>query len=315
MTEYNTLPRISCLLPVYNGERFIDEAVRSILNQSLGNFELVIVDDGSTDGTTSRLQYFADHDPRVRVVRQRNGGIVSALNRGLSECRGTYIARMDADDVAEPDRFAFQADYLDTHPHCVLVGGFATSVRENGSPAERTTGGRHSTTDLSVFPPRIAVSMHPLIMVRHAALVEIGGYRGDFAHAEDYDLFIRLARLGTIDNPDRNVLLYRRHEGAISVRYMATQERNAARVEVDAIVEAGYPSVPDWLFEPYVRLRIWRRAQSVDPQRAVRMLRAVIRDLLTPAPRTLVSSGFLRLRAIIFWNLIRFGLRYWRTSR
>jgi glycosyltransferase involved in cell wall biosynthesis len=135
-------PKVSCLLPVYNGEQFIEEAVRSLLAQTLKNFELVVVDDGSTDSTPRKLAALNAEDQRLRILRQANGGIVAALNAGLGLCRAGYIARMDADDVAAPDRFEFQADYLDRHPGCVLVGGVARSNLPLQAVA-RTTGGRH----------------------------------------------------------------------------------------------------------------------------------------------------------------------------
>ena len=297
-----SVPRVSCLLPVYNGAAFIEEAVRSIQRQSFTDFEVVVVDDGSTDATPEILARIAADDARVRVHRQANGGIVAALNAGLRLCRGEYVARMDADDMALPDRFAVQVRHLDTHPKCVLVGGVAKEVAPDGSTESRTTGGRHRLTDLSVFPPKVAVSMHPLIMVRRAALVEVGGYRSDFPHAEDYDLFIRLAKLGTIENPDEDVLIYRRHEGAISLKHLELQERSAALAEVEACMAfrqaqgAGAKAIPAWVVEPYVRFRILRRYFSVDRSKADALLPKVIRDIGDLSPKTLLSRDYWTLR-------------------
>lgn len=297
--QTSTAPRISCLLPVYNGEAFLEEAIGSILAQTFTDFELVVVDDGSTDSTPEILAALAAKDPRVRIVRQANGGIVAALNAGLAVCRGEYVARMDADDIALPHRFQFQLDYLDGHPGCVLVGGVAKSLKADGSIGGRTTGGRHQRTDLTCFPPKVAVSMHPLITVRREALLAIGGYRSDFPHAEDYDLFIRLSKLGGIDNPDEDVLIYRRHEGAISLKHLETQERSAAMAELNAI--GG--EFPNWLVEPYVRLRIWRRYLGVDRAKADRLLPRLIGDALTLKPQTLASSRYWGLRTRIAGSL------------
>ena len=297
-------PRISCLLPVYNGEAFLEEAIKSILGQTFTDFELVVVDDGSTDSTPAILAALAAKDPRVRIVRQANGGIVAALNAGLAACRGEYVARMDADDIALPHRFQFQLDYLDAHPGCVLVGGVAKSLKSDGSIGGRTTGGRHQRTDLTCFPPKIAVSMHPLITVRREALLKVGGYRSDFPHAEDYDLFIRLSKLGGIDNPDEDVLIYRRHEGAISLKHLETQERSAAMAEMDAISPGAASDVPAWLIEPYVRLRIWRRYLGVDRAKADRMLPRLIADVLTPKAQTLLSARYWGLRTRIAGSLV-----------
>lgn len=309
-------PRISCLLPVYNGEAFLVEAVDSILAQTYRDFELVVVDDGSRDATPDILRAFAEKDDRVRVVRRENGGIVAALNTGLSASRGEYVARMDADDVSLPGRFQFQLDYLDAHPGCVLVGGFARSLKPDGSFDGRTTGGRHLRTDLSCFPPRVAVAMHPLIMVRRAALLEVGGYRSTFPHAEDYDLFLRLSKLGTIDNPDRDLLIYRRHEGAISLKHLETQERSAALAEVQAIAgESTGAEVPAWLLEPYIRLRIWRRYRSVDRAKADAMFPRLLADAASLRLRALTSGRYWGLRTRILGSILAAGVRDARRRR
>ena len=304
--EATASPRISCLLPVYNGEEFLVEAVRSILDQTYRNFELVIVDDGSSDRSPEILAALAAEDGRIRVVRRENGGIVAALNTGLAICRGEYVARMDADDIALPDRFQFQLDYLDANPKCVLVGGVAQSLKPDGSFAGRTTGGRHRRTDLSAFPPKIAVSMHPLITVRREALLAIGGYRSAFPHAEDYDLFIRLSKLGGIDNPDKDLLIYRRHEGAISLKHLETQERSAALAEMDAIAgdRTPPPEFPAWLLEPYIRLRIWRRYLGADRAKAAAMLPQLVRDATTLRLETLFSGRYWGLRTRIAGSML-----------
>lgn len=291
-------PRVSWLIPVYNGEAFLAEAMDSVLAQDFSDFEVVAVNDGSTDRTGELLAGYAARDPRVRVIAQPNGGIVSALNAGLAQCRGEIVARMDADDVALPRRLSFQVGYLDAHPGCVLVGGYAVSRNATGEITHRTNGGRHRRTDLSVFPPRVCVSMHPLITLRRDALEAVGGYRADHPHAEDYDLFIRLAAFGTLDNPEEDVLVYRRHEGAISIRHVEMQERSAAMAEVEAIARAG-GSLPDWLVDAYVRLRIFRRYNRVDPAKARARLGRALADLLQLRPASLFDRRYLRLRAIL----------------
>ncbi|KQT51002.1 hypothetical protein ASG43_07095 [Aureimonas sp. Leaf454] len=283
-------------MPVYNGERFLAEAIDSILRQTLVDFELIIINDGSKDGTASILEEKQRSDSRIRIINQLNGGIVSALNAGLAECRGEYIARMDADDISMPGRFAFQAHYLDTHPGCVLVGGVATTRELGETASERVTGGPHKRTDLTVFPPKIAVSVHPLIMVRRTAFEVLGGYRAEFPHAEDYDLFIRLAELGTLDKPDEVVLIYRRHEDAISIRNIELQERSAARAEIFAIAETGQGPVPEWLFEAYVRYRILRRYKRVDARRIEPLIRQAWRDLFDLTPTRVFSRRYSQLR-------------------
>lgn len=286
-------PRVSCILPVFNGENYLAEAVQSILNQSFGDFELIVIDDGSSDATPDILREFARQDSRVRVIRQVNGGIVAALNNGLAAAQGEYVARMDADDIALRHRFAFQVDYLDRHPGCAIVGGLAMEFRDDGTELGLVCGGRHKRTNLRVFPPRIAVATHPLIMTRRRILTALGGYRGDFAHAEDYDLFIRAAAFGTIDNPPEKLLMYRRHDGAVSVKHLDVQERNAARAEVSAMA-AG--EMQPWLLDPYIRFRIWRRCSVMGIERARTLLPLVLADILSLRRERLWSSRYFSLR-------------------
>jgi len=306
MTASAPSPRVSWLIPVYNGESFVREAIESVLAQDYADFEVVIVNDGSTDGTREILAEYEASDRRIKLIDKPNGGIVSALNEGLRHCSGEYLARMDADDIAMPRRLRLQVDHLDRNPDCVIVGGSAISVDREGRPVARTTGGRHSQTDLSVFPARVSVSMHPLITLRKEALLAIGGYRSSYPHAEDYDLFLRLAPFGTVENPKEDMLIYRRHEDAISIRNMEAQERSSALAEAEAIACAGYVPVPPPLLESYVRLRIFRRYLRLDSNVAKAMLPQVMRDLIGASPTTWFDRRHLRLRAIIAANLVKY---------
>ncbi|MEL6482851.1 MAG: glycosyltransferase [Pseudomonadota bacterium] len=299
------MPLISVVMPVYNGEMFLDDAIQSVRTQTLTDFELIAVDDGSSDATPDILARHASDDARLRVHRQANTGIVGALNAGLARARGRYIARMDADDLCLPHRFERQAAYLDTTPEAVLVGGLAETMDATGRPLAVVSGGPHRKTDLSRFPPRVAVSLHPLIMVRREAFEEIGGYRSGFPHAEDYDLYLRLARLGRLDNPPEVMLRYRKHDGAISQRNIARQERSAALAEIDAIaVDRGTPTpaepqalgIAPETFEAYVRYRIWRRLQDYFPDEAARARRGVLGDILRPVRLADAVHARLRLR-------------------
>src|SRR5688572_25740567 len=115
-------PTVSVVMTVYNTERYVREAVESILGQTFRDFEFIIIDDGSTDSAPAILREYADRDPRIRLVSRPNTGIVRAANEGIALARGNYLARMDSDDVALPHRFEKQVRYLNEHPACVLVG-------------------------------------------------------------------------------------------------------------------------------------------------------------------------------------------------
>ena len=303
-------------MPVHNGERYLDEALSSVLAQGFSDFEVVAVDDGSTDGTSGILSGAARRDARVRVVSIPNGGIVAALNRGLLECRGEYIARMDSDDVCLPDRFLKQAAYLDDNPDCVLVGGFAQGITADGNDLGRVSAGPHGRTDLEAFPPKVALSIHPLVMFRRAAMLALGGYRDGYPHAEDYDLFLRLQRLGSIDNPDWIVLKYRRHGSAVSQAHLEVQERAAALSEMDAIARAGRDrdapertrrpvdeeallreaGVSRATFDAYVAYRIWRRRAAGHLDGVPADTRRVLASVFTLRASTLTDAKYASLR-------------------
>ena len=128
------LPIASVLMPVYNGEAYLREAVESVLGQTETNIELVAVDDGSTDSSRAILRQFALQDPRVRVFEEEHKGLVATLNRGLDVARARYICRLDADDIAMPDRIEKQVRFLDAHEDYVLVGGQVTIIDKAGEP-------------------------------------------------------------------------------------------------------------------------------------------------------------------------------------
>ena len=177
-------------MPVYNGEACLRESLESILGQTLDDFELVVVDDGSTDSTWSILRQYAGRDGRVILDRhERNLGIVAALNRGLSLARGRYIARQDADDVSLPVRLSAQTEFLESHREVGLLGSFYYRLFANGErvlrrPPEEDTLIRWRLLFGNVW-------CHASIMLRRSTLLELDEPRyRDFPHAEDYDLWL-----------------------------------------------------------------------------------------------------------------------------
>jgi glycosyltransferase involved in cell wall biosynthesis len=221
------MPRVSVVLPVHNGEDQLQAAVESILAQTLDDLELIVIDDGSTDRTPALLQQFAERDPRVRVCRQDHGGIVAALNRGAGLARAAYLARMDADDIAVPDRLAKQAAFLDANPDIAMVGGSVEYILGEGRRARLRS--------LPTAPAEIAERLragkhcfvHPTVTMRTEALQQVGGYRTAFEGAEDADLWLRLAEQFRLANLPDVVLAKRVHPGQVSTRRM---ERGIVRL-------------------------------------------------------------------------------------
>src|SRR5919198_492478 len=211
-------PRVSVLLPVRDGALFLREAVESVLAQTLDDFELIVVDDGSEDETPAILA--AMRDERLRVLRQERLGLVAALNRAVTEARAPLLARMDADDVSLPERLERQAAYLDARPEVALVvagvetmGGGATIVLPDDDAALRRR--------LLLRNP----FAHGAVAVRAEAVARAGGYRADYGANEDYDLWRRIARDRQLGAVPEILYRYREHPDAV------TRSRVDERVE------------------------------------------------------------------------------------
>ena len=164
-------------MPVYNGERFLAEAMNSVRASIFSDFELLVLDDGSTDGSLAIAQQVAALDARIRCVALSHGGIASVRNAALREARGEYIANLDSDDVTFPDRFARQVRYLDAHPECVAVGSRVLVIDSAGAPKSiviRTF--THDEIDRWPLNGLGGGIFNPTAMFRKAAAIAVGGY-------------------------------------------------------------------------------------------------------------------------------------------
>jgi glycosyltransferase involved in cell wall biosynthesis len=234
-----SVPLISVLLPVYNAERYVTEAVESILRQTFGDFELIALDDGSTDGSLANLRRCAESDARMRLISRPNTGLVDALNELLSNARGEFVARMDADDVARPERFALQLSHLRSHPACVALGTQALFIDPDGCPIfEFMQHFSHEEVERALLRPEIGI-LHPTVMMRRAAVERVGGYRHGYRHVEDLDLFLRLAEIGTLANLRKVLLDYRVHTGSVSHSHTVEQSESGLKAVTHALQRRG----------------------------------------------------------------------------
>lgn len=218
------------VLPVWNGERFLARAIESVLLQTLDSLELIVVDDGSLDRSVAIAQELAERDPRAIVIRLQHRGFAHALNAGIEAARAPYVARMDADDIALPERLRKQVEYLDAHEDCVVVGSGMQIVDDAGKHVGwRTLAESHEdiTAALLIGSSPLA---HPTVVIRRDALVAVGCYDGRLYPSEDLDLWIKLGEVGRLANIAEVLLQYRRHEDAVSVRYHAEQLAMAERI-------------------------------------------------------------------------------------
>ena len=222
-------PKISVVMSVYNAGGFLREAVDSVLAQTFEDCEFVIIDDGSTDDSLPMLKKVSDR--RVRIIQQENRGLVAALNRGIEQSTGQLIARMDADDRCEPDRFAMQVRYLDNHPEVALLGGSVATMDEAGNRLAPCVAFPATHEEIwAGIGRRPWVFCHPAVMYRREAAIEVGLYRPDFAHCEDTEFFARLMTRHRAANLPQVLLNYRLCRSAVSFTKTAHGRINAELV-------------------------------------------------------------------------------------
>jgi glycosyltransferase involved in cell wall biosynthesis len=247
-------PTISVVMPVRNAEAWLAQAIESVLVQTFADFELIVVDDGSTDASPEIISALSRRDSRIRAVRQpQPEGLVSALNMALGLARGELLARLDADDVALPERLAQQVRCFDEQPSLVLLGSWSERIDE---------GDRHiGYTRPETNPERLAEMLqksnpfvHSSVMMRTALTQKIGGYRNAFLGAEDADLWLRLSEHGVVANLPQILVCYRVHGGNVSQRFGVRQcfsarlARAAAAARRSSGVDpaARLSGPPDW---------------------------------------------------------------------
>ncbi len=228
------MPAISVLLPVYNGGAFFEKAVESILAQSFADFELLIGDDGSTDGSGDVARRLAGRDARIRLISRENRGLVATLNELADAAAGSLLARMDADDIALPTRFQTQVDFMQAHAECVCVGGGQILIDEADRKIAPVIAPPDDRRIQEIALQGSGSICHPTAMIRAEVLRAVGGYRRDFYPAEDLDLWLRLGEAGKLANVPEPVLLYRVHSNSISGQSAQGRQRDAVRRACEA---------------------------------------------------------------------------------
>ena len=211
-------PQISVLFPVYNGERFLEEAIDSILNQTYENCELLILlEYGSNKESRKIIQDKTDKRLRIIENKKRKLGLAQSLNLGMKEAKGKYIARMDADDISLPKRFEKQVKFLEAHPHIVMCGTAMKGLYDDGHIDKR---GYFTEPDNIKFECMLGNPFgHPSVMWRKKEFLEAGLFYRDTPYSEDFELWKRVVELYPCANLKEYLLLYRIHEESASVIY------------------------------------------------------------------------------------------------
>ena len=285
------------LMPVYNGARYLAEAVESILAQTFADFEFVIVDDGSTDRSAAMLDEYARRDPRIRIIRRPNTGIVGALNDAIAESSAPLIARMDADDVSLPQRVEKQVAYMGEHPECVALGSRVIGIDPYGCVLfESEHKLAHEEIDKELLNGVGWAIVHPVAMLRRHAVERVGRYRKQWQWVEDLDLFLRLAEIGKLANLPDQLLRYRQHTESINRTRSAEQARLADACVREAYRRRGSEAPQGWKFIP--------KQKPSKPQ-----------QLQTWAWRAMKSGNVpvARKHAVELWKTAPLSIESWRT--
>lgn len=315
-------PAVSVLMPVRDGARHLEQAMASILRQGWRDFECLVCDDGSADATPAILARLAAADARLRVLRLPRAGIVAALNAGLAAARADWVARMDADDIALPDRLERQMAAAARHPGSGAIGGAWRVVGPGGEP--------RCVIAPPTDPAAIAAALlrhnplaHPTMLLRRDAVLAIGGYRAAFRSAEDYDLWLRLAERHPIHALPEVLINYREHDGQTAWREI--EHRVLAEIGARAAARARRAGRPDPAEGAAAIDRAWLRAAGVEEAEIVATLasralgtakdalaagqggaaRAALR-LLRAQPglraRTRIHAALLFARSVVAWK-------------
>jgi glycosyltransferase involved in cell wall biosynthesis len=201
--------KVSVLLPVYNGGAPLSQAIASILSQDMSEFELIVIDDCSTDNSASIISQYADNDSRINpIFHESNIGLARTLNEGLNLVKSDFVARMDQDDESLPHRLRIQLDYMLSHPEFAVVGSY---VYHMGAKQEfdRLVELPSNSEQIKQTLLQYNCMYHPSVMMRRNKILELGGYKAEFKNAEDYDLWLRVSKLYPLTNISKPLLRYR----------------------------------------------------------------------------------------------------------
>lgn len=239
MNRYDQ-PKVTVLMPVYNGAPYLAEAIQSVLQQTFTDFEFLIIDDGSTDNSAAVIQKF--HDTRIRLFQNStNLGLVASLNMGIKLAHGEFIARMDADDVCLPERLALQVAFMKAHREIGICGTWVEVIGEQSGQILRYPTDPDAIKCAHLFGPALA---HPTVMLRSKLLNETKLlYDPSYKHAEDFELWVRAAECTSLANIGKVLLYYRLNPQQVSKRHSEEQNFTAERVRAAQLCTLGiYPS-------------------------------------------------------------------------
>jgi len=315
-------PRVSVVMAVRDGERYLRTAIDSVLTQTFRNLELIVIDDGSTDHSAAIVR--GVEDPRIRLLsNDGKRGLASSLNRGVTEARGEFIARLDADDIAMPERLARQLAFMDANPHVALLGSWYVEISEDGEPLVR----RRLPTEHWDLRWHLCVTcpfIHSAVLWRRSMVAErVGGYDETISYGEDYDLWHRLAARLPVATLPAYLVQHRLHSGSMTSTH-AARARAGVRMRIQSAARLlGWPTDDDanearlrrlyellvstprqppgrqWLHDARELLRLhgaFAATEGVPPRVAARQRRAIVAGLVRRGWQGLIGAASRRLK-------------------
>ena len=233
-------PEVSVILPVYNAEKYLGETLASLCRQTFERFEIIAINDGSSDRSLNLLKDWMERDRRIQVFDQTNSGLIATLNRGLELASCELIARADADDLYHPQRLELQYRAMIERPAVVLLGARAIKIDSNGRILYAEAQPEEEQLILESLSAGFGgVVPHPVAMFRKSAVIKAGRYRPEARHCEDLDLWIRLVSLGEVANLPQHLVYYRVHEESICATQWEEQRENAKVIVTEWLKKSG----------------------------------------------------------------------------
>jgi len=250
--NHTNRPQISVIMSVFNGKGYLEETIKSILNQTFQNLEFIIINDGSTDETPKILEKYKAQDARIKIIHQKNIGLTKSLNKGIKLSRGKYIARIDAGDLSLPDRLKEQIEFMENNPLVGATGCWYWLIDRNGKIIKE----RKPPTKFSKIKKSLLYSaplIHPALLIRREVLEKVKFYDEEFKYAQDRDLLFRILRYYNLAVIPKFLLKYRCTKQSISLKNEIEQKTFCLKAIKKAIKNKIYPQwcyifvLPSWI--------------------------------------------------------------------
>lgn len=234
------MTEVSVVMPAYNAAKYIEAAITSILNQTHRDYELIVINDGSTDNTLAIAQQIAARDSRIKIFNQENLGIVKSLNKGLALSTGKYIARMDADDISAPNRLERQLAAFKANPHLLVCGTWFQKIDSKNKKLATIFDPPTTNKQCKEYLLLKSCFAHPSVMINRSfsSIISLQ-YLEDYLYAEDYKLWSTLAHVGEFYNIPEKLLLYRVHNSQVSSRKLEAQRRIHSLIASENLNSSG----------------------------------------------------------------------------